>query len=152
MSTRSRVARHERERLRKRIARRADRTTRGARGAILHTIRLIPAYLRLLGGLLTDGRVSAVDKLLLAGAIAYVLSPVDLIPDVIPFLGQVDDIYLVVLAVQRLIRNAGRRVVLDHWHADPAELSPAALGTSLLAAARFLPRSVRRRLRRAVRG
>ncbi|HET7583639.1 MAG TPA: YkvA family protein [Gemmatimonadaceae bacterium] len=149
MSARAQLVRRQRERLRARIAERAGRSTRSARSAVLHTIRLLPTYLRMLGGLLRDRRVSALDKLLLAAAIAYVLSPLDFIPDVIPFLGQVDDIYLVVLAVQRLITNAGRGVVLDHWHAAPEELSPTALGAALLAAARFLPRRLRRRLRRA---
>ena len=62
-----------------------------AKHTLAGTIRQIPAYLRLLGGLLTDGRVSRVDKLMVLGAIAYIVTPIDLIPDFIPFFGQVDD-------------------------------------------------------------
>ena len=50
----------------------------------------------LLGGLLIRPRVAGVDKLLVAAAIAYILMPVDLIPDFIPFLGEVDDVFLLV--------------------------------------------------------
>lgn len=123
---------------------------RGARRTVLATIRDLPNYLRLLGGLITDARVSALDKLLVAGAVAYILMPADLIPDVIPFLGQVDDVYLLVLALQRLITGAGVRVVADHWRGDPRRLTPRHLREVLLAASFFLPRRIRRRLRRAV--
>jgi uncharacterized membrane protein YkvA (DUF1232 family) len=108
----------------------------------------IPAYLRLLVGLLADRRVSRVDKLLVAGAVAYIVAPIDLIPDFVPFLGQVDDVYLLVLALQRLISNAGLIVVTDHWGGDIRELTPRHLRHVLLAAALFLPGRIRRRLRR----
>jgi uncharacterized membrane protein YkvA (DUF1232 family) len=120
----------------------------GAKKTVLGAIRHIPQYLKLLGGLMIDGRVSAVDKLLVAGAIAYIVSPIDLIPDFIPFLGQVDDIYFLTLALQRLISNAGAFVVSDHWDGDPEDISSSTLQQVLLAAAFFLPRRLRRRLRR----
>lgn len=119
----------------------------GARRTVMHVIRQIPEYLRLLGGLLTDRRVALVDKLLVAGAIAYIVSPADLIPDVIPFLGQVDDVFLLTASIERLIRNAGSSVVTGHWRGDPNDLSSANLRQVLMAASFFLPRRVRRRLR-----
>ena len=120
----------------------------GAKRTVLATVAQLPNYVRLLGGLLRDRRVSGIDKLLVVGAIAYILSPLDFIPDFIPFLGQVDDIFLLVTAVSRLITNAGRRVVLMHWKGDPAELDVSNLRNVLGAAAFFLPRGIRRRLRR----
>jgi uncharacterized membrane protein YkvA (DUF1232 family) len=119
-----------------------------ARKAVVAMILRIPAYLRLLFGLLTDRRVSRVDKLLVGAAVAYIVAPVDMIPDFIPFLGQVDDVYLLVLALQRLISHAGLTVVMDHWGGDIRELTPRHLRHVLLAAALFLPARVRRRLRR----
>ena len=56
----------------------------GARRTVMYYIKQLPAYLRLLGGLLTDRRVAAIDKLLVAGAIAYIALPIDFIPDFIP--------------------------------------------------------------------
>jgi uncharacterized membrane protein YkvA (DUF1232 family) len=107
----------------------------------------LPKFLRLLGGLITDSRVAMVDKLLVAGAIAYIVMPIDLIPDFIPFLGEVDDVYLLVLALRRLMQNAGRSVLLAHWTGDPTELRELNLKKVMMAAAFFLPRRVRRRLR-----
>jgi uncharacterized membrane protein YkvA (DUF1232 family) len=124
----------------------------GAKRTLVDVIKQIPAYLRLLGGLLTDRRVSAVDKLLVGAAIVYIVSPMDLLPDFVPFLGEVDDVFLLVLALQRLIGNAGRRVIADYWVGSVADLSAANLRRVLLAATFFLPRRMRRRLRMIGRG
>jgi uncharacterized membrane protein YkvA (DUF1232 family) len=107
----------------------------------------LPNFLRLIGGLLSDVRVSTTDKLLVAGAIGYVLLPMDFVPDFIPFIGEIDDVFLLVLALQRLIANADRSVVLQHWMGDPKQLRTLDLERVLVAAAFFLPRRVRRRLR-----
>ena len=107
----------------------------------------MPRFLKLLWGLIRDSRVDIVDKLLVAGAIAYILAPIDVIPDFIPFLGEVDDLYLLVLSLRRLIQNAGRSVLAAHWTGDPAALQDMNLERVLMAAAFFLPRRVRRRLR-----
>jgi len=122
-------------------------TRASAKRTIVSTMKELPNFLRLLGGLLTDRRVSNTDKLLVAGAIGYVLLPMDLMPDYIPFLGEIDDLFLLVLALQRLIANAGRAVIEDHWMGDPGSLKSLDLERVLVAAAFFLPRRVRRRLR-----
>ena len=83
----------------------------GAKRTVMYYIKQLPNYLRLLGGLLGDRRVAVMDKLLVAGAIAYIAMPLDLIPDFIPFLGEVDDVFLLILALQRLVANAGRPVL-----------------------------------------
>jgi len=121
-----------------------------ARRTVMDMIRQIPAYLRLLFGLLTDPRVSRFDKLMVAGAIAYVVVPFDLIPDFIPFLGEVDDVYLLSLALQRLVSNAGTYVLADHWEGDLSDLQPGRLRAVMSAAAFFIPLGVRRKLRRRV--
>jgi uncharacterized membrane protein YkvA (DUF1232 family) len=127
--------------------REAPRPRTGARRTVLYYVRQLPAYLRLLGGLLIDKRVATFDKLLVAGAIIYIASPIDLIPDFIPFFGEIDDLFLLVLALQHLINNAGRKVVLDHWTGNPADLGDLNLKSALAAAAFFLPKRIRRRLR-----
>ena len=119
----------------------------GAKRTVMGYVGELPRFLRLLWGLITDPRVAMVDKLLVAGAIAYIVAPIDLIPDFIPFLGEVDDVYLLVLALRRLMQNAGRNVMLAHWTGNPAELVDLNLKKVLVAAAFFLPRRVRRRLR-----
>lgn len=119
----------------------------GAKRTVMGTIRELPNFLRLLYGLITDNRVQGVDKLVVAGAIAYILLPLDVIPDFIPFIGEVDDVFLLILAIQRLITNAGRAVVQEHWMGDAAELASLNLERVLAACAFFLPRRMRRRLR-----
>ena len=122
-------------------------TRRSAKKTIVHYIRQLPNYLRLLVGLMTDPRVSGIDKLLVGGAIAYIIMPIDLVPDFIPFLGEVDDVYLLVLALQRLIGNAGRGVLLAHWSGAAEDLADMNLRAVFSAAAFFLPAKLRRRLR-----
>ena len=124
----------------------------GAKRTMLAAIRQVPQYLRLLLGLMRDGRVSRLDRLFVLGAAAYIISPLDFIPDLIPFLGQIDDVYLLVLAVQRLVDNAGRRVLLDHWTGDPRDLADVNLAGMVNAAAFFLPDGIRKRLRGFARG
>lgn len=119
----------------------------GAKRTVLYYIRQLPHYLRLLGGLVVDHRVALLDKLLVIGAIAYIVTPIDVIPDFIPFFGEIDDLYLLVLALQRLISNAGRTVLLDHWRGEPADLTDLNLRNAMTAAAFFLPKRIRRRLR-----
>lgn len=120
---------------------------RGAKRTVMDVVMQLPHYLRLLFGLLTDRRVEALDKMLVVGAIAYILSPLDFIPDFLPFFGQVDDAFLLLASLERLITNAGRRVVLDHWHGPADALSSRNLQMAIVAASFFLPRRLRRRLR-----
>lgn len=75
----------------------------------------LPNLVGLVLALLKDERVSQADKAILAGVILYVIVPVDIIPDFIPFIGQVDDSYLIALSILRLLNRAERRVVLEHW-------------------------------------
>lgn len=117
------------------------------RRTVVSTMKELPNFLRLIGGLLTDRRVSNTDKLLVAGAVGYILLPMDIVPDFIPFIGEVDDLFLLVLALQRLVANAGRSVIEDHWMGDPQQLRSLDVERALVAAAFFLPRRVRRRLR-----
>jgi uncharacterized membrane protein YkvA (DUF1232 family) len=119
----------------------------GTKKAVGAYIAQLPRFLKLLWGLIRDPRVAGFDKLLVAGAVAYIISPIDYIPDFIPFLGEVDDLFVLMLAIRRLIENAGRQVLLSHWTGDPAELKDFNVQKVLVAAAFFLPRRLRRRLR-----
>ena len=112
----------------------------GAKRTVMYYIKQFPAYLRLLGGLLTDRRVNMLDKLLVGGAI-------DIILDFIPFLGEVDDLYLLLFALQRLISNTGRNVLYAHWTGAVEDLQDLNLQAAISAAAFFLPKRIRRRLR-----
>ena len=120
----------------------------GMKRSVLRAIRQIPSYLRLLIGLVGDRRVSKIDRLLVLAAGAYMVSPIDFIPDLIPFLGEVDDLFLLMTALQRLVANAGHEVLMDHWRGDPDELENVNLARLASAAGFFLPLRLRRRLRK----
>jgi len=85
------------------------------RAKLREMLLFIPNLVSLLYALLKDPRVSQADKAILAGVIIYVIVPIDVIPDFIPFIGQVDDAYLLAISIMRLLNRADRRVVLDHW-------------------------------------
>ncbi|MBP6823999.1 MAG: DUF1232 domain-containing protein [Acidobacteria bacterium] len=91
------------------------RNRKEAKGFLKSVIMLIPNFLKLMGRLFTDSRVPMAEKAMLVGAIVYVISPLDLIPDVIPFIGQVDDLYLVSLVVLRLLARTDDGVIQEHW-------------------------------------
>jgi len=80
---------------------------------------LLPNLLSLLRGMIRDPRVGRFDKFLLVVAVAWVASPIDLIPEFIPVLGPLDDVVVVALILRRLVRRAGPEVVSDHWRGDP---------------------------------
>lgn len=128
----------------------SERPRTGAKRTVMQYIQELPNYVRLLFGLLRDGRVSMVDKLLVLAAAVYIVTPLDLIPDFVPFLGEVDDVYLLLLALQRLIANAGPDVLLDHWAGAPEDLEALNVQRAFNAAAFFLPIGIRRKLRRLV--
>lgn len=78
-------------------------------------LMFLPNMLKLLGKLLTDARVPIAEKALFAAAIIYVIVPLDFIPDVFPFIGQVDDLYLVALTLLRLLNRTDASVLSQHW-------------------------------------
>jgi uncharacterized membrane protein YkvA (DUF1232 family) len=85
------------------------------KGRLKGFIMFLPNLVRLLGRLLKDRRVPAAEKALFIAAIVYVISPLDLIPDIFPFIGQVDDLYMVALSLTRLINRTDDAVVRQHW-------------------------------------
>jgi len=91
------------------------RERKAKRAKMRELLLFVPNLLGLLLGLLKDARVSKSDKAILAGIIMYVIVPLDIIPDFIPFIGQVDDAYLLAISILRLLNRADRRVVMDHW-------------------------------------
>src|SRR2546423_3021713 len=83
-------------------------------GEVVDLIRRLPTYIRLVWALLRDGRVPAQQKLILAGIGAYLFLPIDLIPDFVPVLGQLDDLAVVLLGLDLFIRSAPPDIVEEH--------------------------------------
>lgn len=86
-----------------------------ASGWLKEAVLLIPNLIKLLYNLMQDASVPKADKVLLVGTIAYVLSPLDFLPDMIPFLGQVDDLLLMALVIKRLMDNVSHEILMEYW-------------------------------------
>lgn len=54
--------------------------------------------------------------------IAYLVSPIDLIPDFVPVVGYADDVIIIAIVVRSVIRHAGWEVVARHWTGTPEGL------------------------------
>src|SRR3712207_7608978 len=66
----------------------------------------LPTYARIVWGIVRDPRTPIGLKAMLAAALAYVVLPVDLVPDAIPILGQADDLTVLLLVLDLFIQNA----------------------------------------------
>ena len=79
---------------------------------------LAPRLVKLLWRLTRDPRVPARAKATLVILGAYLVSPIDLIPDVIPGLGQLDDLFIAAFALDQILNRVPDEVVLDHWDGE----------------------------------
>jgi uncharacterized membrane protein YkvA (DUF1232 family) len=83
-------------------------------GEAIETARKLPIYARLVWGLARDPRVPTEQKLVLAAVAAYLAFPLDIIPDFIPVIGELDDLAVLIFGLDWFIRNAPADVVDEH--------------------------------------
>lgn len=112
------------------------------KGRLRSFLMFLPNMVLLLGRLLKDSRVPTAEKALFAAAIVYVISPIDFIPDVFPFIGQVDDLYVVALVLLRLVNRTDESIVRQHWSGGGDIVMLADSIASI--APKFLPKRVAR--------
>jgi uncharacterized membrane protein YkvA (DUF1232 family) len=126
------------------------RRTHGGRTRVLRTLNLlaflplaprVPVYGRLLMSLVGDRRVPASRKVMLAVAAAYVVTPFDLVPDWLPVIGGLDDVLVVVLAVDAFLAGLPPRLV-DEKLAE-LDIPRSELEADLQRVRRMVPKSVR---------
>jgi uncharacterized membrane protein YkvA (DUF1232 family) len=95
----------------------------GRRTAAREVALLLPNVLVLFKGLIRDERVPRGSKALLVLGAAWVASPIDLIPEFIPFLGPLDDAVVAALVLRHVLRTAGDDVIAEHWRGEPETLN-----------------------------
>ena len=88
-----------------------------ARSRVIEVLFHLPNLIRLYWRLLRDPRVSIWPKAMLVGALAYVVLPFDLIPDFIPFVGEIDDLVVVIVAARWFMLWCPPEVVREHARA-----------------------------------
>jgi uncharacterized membrane protein YkvA (DUF1232 family) len=89
----------------------------------------LPTYVRMVWGIVRDPRTPLPLKALLGAGLAYVIVPLDLVPDAIPILGQADDLTVLLLVLDLFIANAPAEVREEH--ASRARNGTAQLDTDL---------------------
>jgi uncharacterized membrane protein YkvA (DUF1232 family) len=76
---------------------------------------LVPDCVVLCRRLVADRRVSAWRRVSLVVLLAYLVSPIDLVPDFVPVAGQLDDAIIVALALRTVLRGAGPGLLTELW-------------------------------------
>src|SRR5438270_2696688 len=105
-------------------------------------LMFLPNMVILCARLMVDSRVPRVERALLAGAVIYAIIPFDFIPDMIPFVGQIDDLFLISLTLLRLIDRTDDLIVREHWRGggDIVQLAESAATLAPL----LMPRRISR--------
>lgn len=97
---------------------------RGTRAdAVREALRLLPDVVRLLRRLGADPALPRGVRLRLWLLAAYLVMPLDLVPDFIPVVGYADDAVVVAVAVRMAVRSAGQDALTEHWPGTPRGLA-----------------------------
>ncbi len=139
------------------MGRSRSKHSRGSRGragfsralkllAFLPVASRIPTYARLVTALVMDERMPASRKALLAGAAGYLAVGRDLVPDYVPILGGIDDLVIVVLAVDLFLEGAPADLLEEKL--DDLGIDRAAFDRDIAQVRRLTPGPVRRTIRR----
>jgi uncharacterized membrane protein YkvA (DUF1232 family) len=83
-------------------------------------VGLIPDILRLLRSLIGDRSAPLDVRLVLVGLVAWILSPIDLIPEFIPVLGPMDDVVVAIVAMRYVRRRVGTADLRRRWSGSDA--------------------------------
>ncbi|MCG2621642.1 DUF1232 domain-containing protein [Arthrobacter sp. I2-34] len=86
-------------------------------------LRLLPDLLHVLRRMAVDRTVPAGVRVKLGLLVAYLLLPLDLVPDFLPVIGHADDVIIVALVLRSAIRSAGPEPLRRHWPGSPSGLA-----------------------------
>jgi len=86
-------------------------------------LRLVPDVIRLVRRLAADPTVPRTVRVRLVLLLAYLASPIDLVPDFIPVLGYADDAVIVALVLRSVVHHAGPEPLTRHRPGTPAGLA-----------------------------
>jgi uncharacterized membrane protein YkvA (DUF1232 family) len=87
---------------------------RDALGEFWIALKRLPSYVKLVTAMGKDERVPKSAKAILIGGGIYTVSPIDLVPGVIPVAGQLDDLYVILTAIQQAVRLTPDDVAAEH--------------------------------------
>lgn len=107
-------------------------------------VKALPDIARLIGRLVIDPRLPRSAKVALVAAAVYLASPIDLLPDVVPFVGYLDDVALAAIVLDGIFNYVDRALVVRYWPGSPAALDKLAHAAHLLA--RWVPARIKARI------
>jgi uncharacterized membrane protein YkvA (DUF1232 family) len=81
-------------------------------------IFILPDIISLVYRLLKDKRVPIKTKLIMSSAIAYTTLPIGIIPNSIPFIGEIDDIGVILFALNKILKDIPLSVIVENWQGD----------------------------------
>ncbi|MFT6147462.1 MAG: uncharacterized membrane protein YkvA (DUF1232 family) [Saprospiraceae bacterium] len=124
---------------------------------VINLTALLPDLLHLNIKLLFDGNVSAEKKGAILGAIIYVISPIDLIPDILPAFGWLDDLIVITIGLNALFDDEKdeyiRKAVNRYWAGEDSVFDATKHIVDILDnAVEFLPRKVLKIIKDLLRG
>jgi len=90
--------------------------------SVAELTRLLPDTLRLVRRLTTDRALPRASRWSVWLLLAYLASPIDLVPDFIPVIGYADDVIITSIVLRRLVRRAGPEKLREHWPGTPEGL------------------------------
>ncbi len=114
------------------------------KAALKDLLFFMPRLVRLVGGLAADSRLPRHKRVSIGLSALYLASPIDLIPDWIPVLGQIDDFIVAAVLLDSLFENVPEEVLRSHWVGPPGQLE--AMRSVAGAVAWAIPEAVKRRI------
>jgi uncharacterized membrane protein YkvA (DUF1232 family) len=114
--------------------------------AFLPIASRVPDYARLIGALVLDERMPNDRKVLLGAAAGYIVIGRDLVPDSVPLIGGLDDLVVVVLAVDLFLDGVPPELLQEKL--DDLAIDRASFDRDVAQIRRLTPGPVRRTIRR----
>jgi len=85
-------------------------------------LRLVPDLLGLVRRLAADRSVPVRARVMLGLLVAYLVLPIDLVPDFLPVIGYADDVVVIAVVLRAVVRAAGPDALARHWRGSDAGL------------------------------
>lgn len=134
------------EKLREKAKKWASAKTGKAGNSVTEYLFLLPDFFILLSRLAVDKRVPTKRKLMMGGIMAYLMMPLDIIPDFIPIIGHADDLVLLVMGLNMMLNDTDQKVLEDNWSGEGNILQ--IMQNITASAEKFLDKNVMQRIKK----